>query len=339
MGSRIRLFEPGIIYNITHRTNDRCFLFRPNHNPKYPLLDASCPPNALDLSNDIIPVPSIINIMGSSFVRAMDAHPVDLYWCERSTNHGHDGAAEKSEEQLGEVSKFYQHANSLIARQINKLWNRQGHVFGGPYRMEPCLDNEAAEQKLEYALTNVVKDQLVESVEHSPFFSTFDCLAHGNPLRYWWINWAGYYAAGGREKKGLHPKQFLNWGELPIVTLPGWEDLTIHQRQTRVRKMNQTARDQAAEIRKNENRTVVGVPALYAVDPRDRPKNPKHSGPQPLSHAADPELRREFRRRWRDFLNEYKKSSFDYRSGHYEREFPEGSYRPPIATIYQSSRL
>ncbi len=198
MGSRIRLFEPGIVYNVTHRTNDRAFLFRPNHNPKYPLLDASCPSNALDLSNDIIPVPSVINIIGSSIVRAMDAHPIDLYWCESSSNHRHDGTAAKSEDQLGEVAKFYQHSNSLIARQINKLWNRQGHVFGGPYRMEPCLDNEAAEQKLEYALTNVIKDQLVERVEHSPFFSTFDYLAHGKPLRYWWLDWAGYYAAGGR---------------------------------------------------------------------------------------------------------------------------------------------
>ncbi|MCP4605680.1 MAG: hypothetical protein GY847_35035, partial [Proteobacteria bacterium] len=258
---------------------------------------------------------------------------------DMNVNHTHMGAGAYCEAGLDDVIRFFQMANSLVARQLNKTWQREGHVFGGPYRMEPCLDDPAAEQKLEYALSNVVKDQLVERVERSPFFSTYKHLAHGKPLRYWWIDWESYWKAGGTLNNKLHPKQFLKWGELPIATLPAWEKLSIHQRQTRVRKMAKTAEKQAEEIRKRESRFVVGVPALYNVDPRDRPKNPKYSGKQPLCHASSPKLRRNFQSRWRDFRDEYREASKDFRDGDWEREFPDGSVRPPVMKIYLSSRL
>ncbi len=339
MSGRTRLFEIGPIYSITQRTNDRCFLFKPNHNPDFPLLAEGCPPWALQMNNDVIPRPSVINIIGSSLVRAMEKHPIDLFCYEVSINHNHDGARPRSKERLGDVAKFFQLSGSLIARQLNKTWQREGRVFGGPYRMEPCIDDHGAEQQLEYALTNAIKDNLIESIERTPFFSTYKSLAQGKPLCYWWIDWAGYWKAGGTFNKDLHPKQFLKWGELKLATLPSWQNFNVHQQQTRARKMAQNARDEAARKRKEEKRTVFGIPALYTLDPRDRPKNPKKSSPQPLCHASDKSLRREFRRKWRDFLSEYKEASADFRNGDWEREFPEGSFRPIIATIYQASRL
>ena len=63
--------------------------------------------------------------------------------------------------------------------------------------MEACVDDERAERKLFYSLTNVVKDGLVEKVSQSPFFSTFKHQANGKPLRYWYIDYEGYWEAGG----------------------------------------------------------------------------------------------------------------------------------------------
>jgi hypothetical protein len=91
--------------------------------------------------------------------------------------------------------------------------------------------------------------------------------------------------------------------------------------------------------RRAEGRTVIGVPALYRLDPRDRPQTERDSSPQPLCHASDPEVFFEYRRRWRAFLEEYRKASIDYRMGYFDREFPEGSFRPPLVTVYTSSRL
>jgi hypothetical protein len=339
MGRRIRLFEPGIVYNVTHRTVDRQFLFRPNHHPRQPLLDARCSPQALDPNNRIIPVPSVINIVGSSYVRAMQHSPVQLHCCELNINHPHDVVSQLPDGEPGSIPIFYRNAKSLIARQINWLHKREGHVFGGPYRMEPCLDNESAEAKWLYAMTNTVKDGLVEKVSESPFLSTYKHQAFGEPLRFWWINWSAFHKAGGWDNKNIHPKMFMKWGNLEITPLPHLQNLPEHKRQTRVRQTIREQEQVIAEQRKAENKTVIGVPALYRIDPRDRPKDPKKSGSQPLCHTIDRELRREFAKRWRDFRNEHKKASHDFRQGYYEREFPEGSFRPPLIKIYTSTAL
>jgi hypothetical protein len=339
MSGRIRLFEPGIVYNVTHRTNNRQFLFRPNHNPGHILLARDCPANALDMSNELVPKPSIINVIGSSYVRAMQKYPVDLYWTQYNINHGHDGIAPSLYGDLGAVPLFYRHAKTLIAKQVNKAWGRQNHVFGGPYRMEPCLDAPALEQKLQYALTNVVKDGLVERLAQSPFLSSFKQLAFGEPMRFWWIDWTRYNKAGGPDRRDLHPKQFLKWGKLELTPLPHWQEWPEHKRQTRVRKMVREIEQAAADRRKAEKSTVIGVPALYQTNPLDKPGSQGKRGPQPLCHASDRELRRMFREKWSEFRDAYKVASYYYREGDYYIAFPEGSFRPPLISIYTASAL
>jgi hypothetical protein len=78
---------------------------------------------------------------------------------------------------------------------------------------------------------------------------------------------------------------------------------------------------------------------LRRLDPRDRPRTPKEKGPQPLCHASDALARREFELAWRDLLQEHRQASIDFRAGCFEREFPEGTYRPPLITPYSASAL
>jgi hypothetical protein len=338
MGSRIRVVEPNLVYSATQRCNDRQFLFRPDHNARNPLLHIDCPVEALDPESPIIPVPSVINIIGASAARAQELHPLDLCWLEGNLNHLHDGVLPRPD-QIENVAPFFRTFLSLVARGTNHALRRSNHVFGGRYRMQPCLDLPSAEQQLAYALSNAVKDDQVERVSESPFFSTYRHLAFGDQLEFWRIDWAGYWLAGGPRNKRHMPKDYLCWHKLEIAPLPGWENLTVHQRQTRVRMLVRDAEEEAADRRRSDGRIVVGVPRLYAVNPLDRPKTPSDSGPQPLCHASDPGARRDFKRRWRDLVREYRKASIEYRAGCHEREFPQGTYRPPITKIYMSSRL
>ncbi|MDD5308479.1 MAG: hypothetical protein PHU25_14250 [Deltaproteobacteria bacterium] len=338
MGSRIRVVEPNLVYSATQRCNDRQFLFRPDHNPAHPLLHIDCPPEALDPTSPVIPVPSTINVIGASAARALALHPLSLHWLDGNLNHIHDGVSVNID-QIGDLAPFFRDFLSAVARGTNRLLERTNHVFGGRYHMEPCLDLPSAEQQLVYALTNAVKDGAVERVSESPFFSTYRHLAFGEPLMYWRIDWEAFWAAGGPRKKSHKPKDYLRWDTLELAPLPGWESLTIPQRQTRVRRLVRDVEEGVADRRRAEGRIVVGVPRLYALSPFERPKNPPDDGPQPLCHASDPEAHRGFKRRWRELLHEYHKASIDYRAGYHEREFPEGTYRPPIVTIYTSSRL
>jgi hypothetical protein len=38
-------------------------------------------------------------------------------------------------------------------------------------------------------------------------------------------------------------------------------------------------------------------------------------------------------------MDQFIQASADYRSGYFEREFPDGSFRPPLVTIYSASKL
>jgi hypothetical protein len=338
VGSRIRRYDTGVVYSAATRCNDRQFLFRPDHNPANPLLAASCPANALNKANDVTPVPSVVNVIGASVGRALAKHPVDLNWFEANLDHEHAGVAPADGAQRAEIPHFFRGAHSLIAREINRLLDREDHVYGERYRVEPCLDDASAEQKLVYAMANAVKDGLVERVSESPFFSTFRHLAFGEPLRFWYIDRTAWWRKGG-PRPGNREKDHLKWVTFALAPLPGWGSMTVHQRRARFRHLVREAEQIAAEARAVEGRGVAGVAALRRLDPRDRPRNPKKFGPQPLCHTADPALRRAYKRDWRDFLQAYRAASLAYRAGDFEVEFPDGSFRPPLVTMYSASAL
>ena len=331
LGARIRWFEPGIVYEVTARTVDRTFLFRPSHRKESPLLRYDSPPSSLSPDSPIIPKPSIINIVGSSIGRALQRNPINIHCYESNINHPH-GLFSPIEDNLQNIPKFFQQTNSLIARGVNDTWSREGAVFTRA-RVTPCKSDAAAEKQLLYAVTNPVKDGLISRVKETPFFSTYMHQSQGEPLRFWYIDWAAYWKAGGADNKKRSPKEFLKWVEWETTPLPHLADLTVHQRQTRIRKLVQEEERHQEELRREEKRTVIGVPALFKIDPRNRPKNPKPNTPQPLCHADDRETALAFEEEWDEFLDAYRAASIDYRGGYFERLFPAGSFRPPLIRI------
>ena len=99
-------------------------------------------------------------------------------------------------------------------------------MFGGKARIHPCVDDAAAEQKLLYAVTNPVKDGLLESMAKSPLFSTYGHLTKGEPLRFWYIDYEAYWLAGGNQKKSHRLKDYLKWVTLFCAPLPGQGEMS-----------------------------------------------------------------------------------------------------------------
>lgn len=338
MGNRIRTFEPNVVYSAVISCVDRQFLFKPDHHPRHPLLSHTCHPRTLYSHDNSVPDPSVINIIGAAAARAQRLAPINLHWVEANINHLQVGFS-ASADQLPNIPAFFRNLHSNIAGRLNKKWRREGHLFGATYRPTPCLDDRAAEQQLVYSVTNPVKDGLVEAVRESPFFTTFRYLARGEGLRFFRIDWAGYYAAGGPRKKSHCVKDYLEWEELRLAPLPGQEGWAAHRRQAWARAQVRAVEGAVREELRVSGRRAVGARALFRLDPRERPVEPRVSGPQPLCHGSDPEERREHARRVRETRREHRKASVDYLAGMWEREFPEGTYRPPLIKPYQSSRL
>ena len=257
MGCKIRWIQPNQVYEASVRTVDRQFLFTPNHHPDNPLLANTSPINALDLSNDIIPKPSIINIIGAAVGRALEKHPIQIHAFEANMSHLHEQFS-ANEKQVDNAADFFRTVHSLIARGINKTWDREGHVFGARARIQPCLDDAAAEQKLLYAVTNPIKDDLLENATKSPLFSTYEHQANGKPLRFWYIDWEAYWLAGGTRKKSHRPKDYLKWTTWSCTALPSHQGMTDSQRQTWMRAQVREIVKDCKRKRKDEQKTVLG---------------------------------------------------------------------------------
>ncbi len=56
-----------------------------------------------------------------------------------------------------------------------------------------------------------------------------------------------------------------------------------------------------------------------------------------VCHASDPELAKEYRKSWCEFLNQFMSASADYHGGYFAREFPDGSFRPPLISVYTAA--
>ena len=335
MGRRIRLWEPNKIYSATIRCNDRQFLLKPDHNSNNSLISDDCPYNAFDVRSPYIPQPSVINIIGAAVARAQQLHPIQVHWVEANINHLTIGFSADAD-QLGNISDFFRTVDSIIACKLNKKWDREGHAWSAPFRPTVCIDDHAAEQQLIYCVTNPVKDGLVATVRESPFFTCYRALANGKRLEFWWIDWDAFHLAGGFRKKNHHPKDYLKWLELKLTPLPHQADWPVHKRQSWLRNAVREMEQETADLFRATDRKPMGADAQYRVDPRDRPANPKRSGRQPLCHASSREARRKHLRQWREVLHVHRAASIEYRLGYWEREFPEGTFRPPLTRPFGS---
>ncbi|MFO8071078.1 MAG: hypothetical protein R6V85_04310, partial [Polyangia bacterium] len=98
MGHPIRIYQPGIVYSMVSNIVDRQFMLKPDHHPDNPLLSLESPPEALSPDNDIIPEPSVINIIGSAAARAQRDNPVLLHCLEVTPNHPHSSTSVEEEQ-------------------------------------------------------------------------------------------------------------------------------------------------------------------------------------------------------------------------------------------------
>jgi len=356
MGRRLRQIKKHSVYETVQGIVDRQFLLVPDHYPDNPTLSKLCPKNALDPNNDLIPIPSTLNIIGAAIGRALKHVPVNLHCFEANINHKHsqesvddscckgaDNCELAGTPMCGGVenhpARFHQRVNSVIAQQLNKKYEREGPLFTAPQRVTECIDDEKAEEKLLYAMTNTVKDGLVEQVGESPFFSTYNFWAKGEALRFWYIEWEEYYLAGGTRKKNHRPKDYIKWVQWKPKSLPNWKGKPRHKYATFIRQQCKEKEDEFRKLRRKEGQRALGIKRLKQLDPRDRPRVPRERTRQPLCHSSSLRATKAYQKEWRNFVNEHRQASLDYRMGAHEREFPVSSFRPPLVCIYSSSHL
>jgi len=304
MGDLPRWIKADSAYCEVQRTVDRCFLFRPDE--------------------------VVRQLIGASAGRALERFPVKLFWLDFNIDHKQDGIAPLSDkpEHIENVARFHQMFNSLTAKGINKRYGRDGSLYSSRNRSKEAVDDRSLEQQLFYAVTNVVKDGLVDRVAHWKGFSSYKQLATGEVEKFHYIDWSAWHRAGGFKSK-KKPEAFMKSVTVDLSPLPAWEHMPPHKRQAyfrrEVRKLEQHFREQ----RELEGRPAMGKRKLEKIDPRDRPKTPAKNTRAPICHASTIEAAEEYKDALRAFLDQYWYASDMWRRGIHNVEFPRGSYRPP----------
>ncbi|MBN2718779.1 MAG: hypothetical protein JXX14_23230 [Deltaproteobacteria bacterium] len=240
MGMHPRWIQADKVYAQTQRTVDRQFLFKPD--------------------------PFVRNCIGASAVRAQQKHPVKIFWLEYNINHEQNGIAPLSDsfEDLNHLVLFKQTFHRILARELNKYYDREGALFSTPPRTVPCLDNPSLEQQFFYAMTNPVKDGLVDRISHWKGFSSYPQLAHGKDEVFTWINRTAWHRA--QKKKPL--QTYAQSGRIEYTPLPSLAHMKPGQRETYIRREVRIIEQHCRIEREKTNQKPMSANKLNKIDPR-----------------------------------------------------------------------
>lgn len=244
---------------------------------------------------------------------AVERSGVELLFTQAEGNHHHTGARDGK----GNYPEFLEQLHKFFAKCQNALHGRWENFWASEQASVVRLEQPSdVLDKMIYALTNPVKDHLVEKA----------------------IDWPGVSALQsiltGKELTAYRPKHFFRKdGRMPEkVTLKfhrpkGYEHLTQQQWAALVMERIEKVEREAREERRASGKRVLGVRAILRQCPTDRPETPA------LRHDLSPRVAA--RNKWtrieaigrnKVFQVAYAKAREAFRRGVADVVFPEGTY-------------
>ncbi len=296
--------EGGAMMEITTRTIQGRFLLRPSK----------------DL-NEIV-----LGIVG----RAQRYHKVELFGISVLSNHYHMLAWAKDSDQ---IANFMEFVNSNLSAEVGRLVDWPETMFPERYRGIIVSDERRAQEgRLRYLLKQGVKENLVETPEEWPGVNSVKVLCYGAELFGYWYDRTQEGAARRRGEK-FEKRKYAKKEKVTLSPLPCWKGESEEKVRARVRRMTREIIEEAAADRRAKKTRVLGVKAIKSCEPHTRPKELK-SSPAPDFHAVDPDVRRDLRKEYRDFAEEYSRRSVALREvPHNEWDFPDDCFPPPLPYV------
>ena len=278
---------PGRVYMITRRCTQRQFLMRPDR----------------ETNNAFI------------YCLGLAAHRcgIQVLFTVAMSNHHHTGIYDPD----GRYPAFIEHFHKFFAKCQNALRGRWENFWSSEQSSVVCLvDPNDVLEKMTYALSNPVKDRLVEKAHHWPGVTSLDAILHDRPLT------------------ASRPKHFFrDEGSLPEVislslTRPkGFDDLSAAQFAALVAERVQAVEDRVSAERRTAGTAVLGRRAVLTQKWRDRPDSREpHRELNPRLAARNKWSRIEAMMRNRAFRDAYAAARDSFAKGIRDVVFPAGTY-------------
>jgi len=278
---------PGRTYMITRRCTQRQFLMRPD--------------------------PHTNNAFIYCLAEAANRYGIQILFTAAMSNHHHTGIYDPN----GNYPAFLEHFHKYFAKCQNALRGRWENFWATEQTsVVRLVDPSDVLNKMTYALTNPVKDGLVESAHHWPGVTSLRFLIHGTPL------------------VASRPRHFFrDEGSMPdTVTLQfsrpkGFEDLTAAQFASLVTERIRELEAKVANERRRTGAPILGRRAVLKQRWSARPttREPRR-GLDPRVAARSRWSRIEALLRNKIFRDAYAAARTNFQRGVRDVLFPAGTY-------------
>lgn len=284
--SRPRSIFPGRCYLLTRRCSERRFFMRPD--------------------------PETNNAFVYCLAIAAQRHNIDVVGFGMMSNHAHVVVNDNE----GQLPLFLQLFHRLFACHQNTLRQRTESFWAAnqPTSVVELLDNESAIEKLVYAITNPVKDLLVDQVHHWPGPNALAAIVDNRPLH------------ASRPKRFFSEKNTLPSEATLSMKLPIFVDPT--SRTEFVKVVSQRVEDVVNDIRTRRiarGIRVWGRAQILAQDWNASPSSvTQRKGQKPQFAGRDPDQRKQAINNYRNWLDAYYVARAAWRTGEHDTCFPQG---------------
>ena len=227
-----------------------------------------------------------------------------------------------SVDDVKQLAAFVGYFESKLAKEVGRLTGWRDKIWARRYQSIPVSNEEAAQvARLEYILSNGVKEHLVAHPCDWPGASSAPALLEGKALRGIWYDRTAEYSAR-MFGKPLRPADFATDEVVELTPLPCWQDEPEEVRQERLREMVASI-VAVAEVDPDRMRKI-----LRGVQPTDRPRPAKRT-PAPWFHCVSKAVRRQLKQSYAEFLTAYRDATEAVKVGRLTAPFPEGCFPPP----------
>jgi REP element-mobilizing transposase RayT len=263
----------------------------------------------------------ILGVLG----RAQRLYPVEIVAYVFLSNHYHLLLWVQDAQQL---STFMGYFNSNLAREVARHTGWTDKIWARRYQAIPISEEQGAQvARLIYILSHGTKEGLSGTPAEWPGVHCVRPLLAGDPVvEGVWFDRTRENSARLRGETFEHRK-YANGETVKLSPLPGWRHLTPEAYRARIAELVGVIEQQAREARESTGVEPLGVKAILAQKPQDRPARSKKS-PAPLFHAFTRKAREAFWEAYGWFVAAFREAAEKLKSGERMVRFPIGSFPP-----------
>jgi len=281
------------------------------------------------------PTEELESLVVGVLARAQRLYPVEIHAYVFLSNHYH---LLLSVESALVLARFMNYLNSNLAREAGRLNGWKEKFWGRRYQAIVISQEEAAQvHRLHYLLSHGCKEGLVARPRDWPGAQCAAALVDGSVLEGLWWNRTREYTARVRGER-FDRLEYATPERIRLSSLPCWRHLSTQEYRRRVGEVILQIEAETAARHARKGTRPLGVKAVQAQHPHDRPNELK-KGWAPAFHAATKVARRELVEAYRWFVGCYREAAERLRQEGTSVSFPEGSFPPRLPYVGWTAEL